>query len=108
LITFNSTSAWTLVLRTFLTTSSLIIASQTKDFPRPSIQFTAADFLSEQKLPVSLHRIGYHSSREFYNHIMLIDKWLCCCCIMLTDTNSTVLKKKKKTESCSFYFSRLS
>jgi hypothetical protein len=28
-----------------------MIASHTTDFPRPSIQFTAAGFLSEQKLP---------------------------------------------------------
>jgi hypothetical protein len=42
-----------LVLRTFLTISSFITASQTIDFPRPSIQLTAAGFLSEQKLPDS-------------------------------------------------------
>lgn len=51
LIVFSSTSDCTLVFRTFFTTSSLITASQTTDFPRPSIQFTAAGFLSEQKLP---------------------------------------------------------
>ncbi|BAS80587.1 Os02g0713801, partial [Oryza sativa Japonica Group] len=48
LIMLSSTSFSTVVLRTFCTTSPLIIASQTTDFPRPSIQFTAVGFLSEQ------------------------------------------------------------
>ncbi|BAT06215.1 Os08g0512801, partial [Oryza sativa Japonica Group] len=48
LITLSSTNDCTLVFSTFLTTSSLITASQTTDLPRPSIQFTAAGFLSEQ------------------------------------------------------------
>ncbi|GMP37216.1 hypothetical protein CsSME_00009006 [Camellia sinensis var. sinensis] len=48
---FSSTNDATSVFRTFSTTASFIITSQTTDLPRPSIQFTAAGFLSEQKFP---------------------------------------------------------
>nr|POF21676.1 hypothetical protein CFP56_26337 [Quercus suber] len=47
----SSTKAATLVLSTFFTTSPFITHSQTTDLPLPSIQFTAAAFLSEQKFP---------------------------------------------------------
>ncbi|KAK9689833.1 hypothetical protein RND81_09G084500 [Saponaria officinalis] len=49
---FNSTSIYTLVFNTVLTTSSFIIASHTTNFPLSSTQFTAAGFLSEQEFPV--------------------------------------------------------
>jgi len=68
LIVFSSTSDCTFVFRTFFTTSSLITASQTTDFPRPSIQFTAAGFLSEQKLP-DLKSERYWLAWEHYRSI---------------------------------------
>lgn len=47
----RSTSAEVDVLRTDLTMWAGTIASATTDLPRPSTQFTAAGFLSVQKLP---------------------------------------------------------
>mmetsp|Transcript_22188 Transcript_22188/g.51237 ORF Transcript_22188/g.51237 Transcript_22188/m.51237 type:complete len:287 (+) Transcript_22188:168-1028(+) len=44
----TSTNAGTLVLRVFLTTALGMTASTTTDLPLPSIQFTAAGFLSAQ------------------------------------------------------------
>lgn len=38
------------------TTAAGMMASQTTDLPRPSIQFTAVGFLSAQKLPEMLSR----------------------------------------------------
>ena len=48
---FNSNKAGTVVFKTLLTTASVMTASHTTDFPRPSIQFTTVGFLSAQKLP---------------------------------------------------------
>uniref|UniRef100_A0A6B0U4H7 Putative secreted protein n=1 Tax=Ixodes ricinus TaxID=34613 RepID=A0A6B0U4H7_IXORI len=47
-VMFTSTKAWVFVLRTSFTTLAGIVASQTTLFPRPSIQFSAAGFLSVQ------------------------------------------------------------
>ncbi len=47
----RSTNAEVEVLRTDLTTWAGMMASATTDLPRPSTQFTAAGFLSVQKLP---------------------------------------------------------
>jgi hypothetical protein len=55
---FSSNKAGTVVFKTLLTTASVMTASHTTDFPRPSIQFTAVGFLSAQKLPDPGQKFG--------------------------------------------------
>lgn len=55
---FARTRSSTLVFRTERTMLERTVASATTDFPRPSIQFTAAGFLSQQKFPEMLATVS--------------------------------------------------